>query len=125
MKRSYTNTKRMKLPDKYKANFLREFDKRSATFALLNTAYQEVMDDMGGQQVLSHVQICMAEKFVFLEFILRNIEQRIANNPNKSDELLGRWIQGLNSLSGLAKTVGLERRAKQVVSLKKYVEGKQ
>ena len=124
MKRSYTNTKRMKLPDKYKAGFLREFDKRSSTYSLLNSAYQEVMSDMGGTENLSHVQVCMAEKFVFLEFIIRSIEQRIANNPKKSDELLGRWIQGLNSLCGLAKTIGLERRRKSVANLQEYVKGK-
>ena len=115
------NTKPMKLPAKCEAGFLKELDKRSVTFAQLNTAYREVMSDMGGQEGLSHVQVCLAERFCFLEFVLRGIELKIAQNPDDSTLLLGRWIQGLNSLSGLSKTIGLERRAKKVVNLKEYV----
>ena len=122
--RDYKNTKPMKLPAKYKAGFLREFDKRSAVFALLNNSYQEVMDDMGGQDSLSHVQVCMAEKFVFLEFVLQNIEKRIAEKPKKSSVLIGKWIQGLNSLQGLGKTIGLKRQSKKIESLQSYVKGK-
>lgn len=114
----------MNLPDKYEAGFLREFDKRSVAFALLNTAYQEVMSDMGGQAGLSHVQVCLAERFVFLEFVLNAMEQKIALNPKESEGLLGKWIQAINSLSGLAKTIGLERRRRSVVNLQEYVSGK-
>ena len=121
MKRQYTNTKRMRLPAKYKAGFLKEFDRRTETFQSLNSSYQEVMSDMGGPENLSHVQVCLAERFIFLEFVLRRLERRIANNPKKSEALLGRWIQGLNSISGLAKTIGLERRAKKIFSLEKYI----
>ena len=112
----------MTLPTKYEAGFLRDFDRRTEVYQLLNTAYQEVISDMGGQEGLSHVQVCLAERFVFLEFVLRGIEQKIAANPKKSSTLLGRWIQAINSLSGLAKTVGLERRAKKV-NLKSYIDG--
>jgi len=124
MKRDYTNTKRMKPPNKYESGFLQKMDKRSISYVELNTAYQEIMDDMGGTEALSHVQVCLAERFCFLEFILRTIESKIATNPKKSEYLLGKWIQGLNSLSGLAKTIGLERRRKSVVNLQDYVAGK-
>jgi len=124
VKRSYTNTKRMKPPDKYEAGFLKTLDERTVAFRQLNDAYQEVMDDMGGQAGLSHVQVCMAERFCFLEFVLRGIEHKIATNPKESEVLIGRWVQAINSLSGLAKTIGLERRRKSTINLQEYVAGK-
>jgi hypothetical protein len=114
--------KTKKLPAKYKPGFLREFDRRTKLYPILNEAYQEVMSDMGGEESLSHVQICLAERFVFLEFVLRGIELKIAQYPKKSHVLIGRWIQGLNSLSGLAKTIGLKRKARQITDLATYVK---
>ena len=114
----------MTLPAKYEAGFLKDFDRRTEVYQLLNGAYNEVVSDMGGIEGLSHAQICLAERFVFLEFVLRGLEQRIAKNPKKSEVILSRWIQALNSLTGLAKTIGLQRRAKKIPSLQRYVEGK-
>ena len=79
---------------------------------------------MGGVDSLSHTQVALAERFVFLEYILRKLETQIALSPKKSAGMLSRWIQGLNSLTGLAKTIGLERRARKVESLETYVKGK-
>ena len=113
--------RRQKLPSKYSAGFLRQFDQRTETYALLTKAFVEVLEDMGGIEKLSHVQICMAERFVFLEFVIRSIEIRIAENPEKSDQLISRWVVRVNSLSGLGKKIGLERRAKKISSLESYV----
>jgi hypothetical protein len=35
------------------------------------------------------------------------------------------WTQSINAMIGLAKTIGLERRAKQVANLRDYVKSKQ
>ena len=118
------HVKLMTLPPRYENGFIEDLDKRTHVFVSLNTAFVEVIADMGGKEGLSHVQVCLAERFVFLKFVLRGIEADIVKNRKKSAELLGKWIQGLNSLNGLAKTVGLERRARQVVNLKEYVRGK-
>ena len=123
-KRTYINTKPMTAPDKYQKNFLQKLDRRSKVHAALSTSYDSVMDDLGGSDSLSHVQLCLVERFVFLEYVMQTLEQRIAREPDKADELLGRWIQAINSLSGLAKTVGLERRAKTIESLQSYVKTK-
>jgi len=114
----------MKPPKRYEAGFLAKMDGRTEAYQLLNGAYQEVVSDMGGVESLSHVQICLAERFCFLSFVLRSIEFRIVSEPKKSAKLIGRWVAALNSLVGLAKTIGLERRAKRVANLKTYIEGK-
>jgi hypothetical protein len=122
MRKQYTNTKPMSLPRTFTPGFLKDFDKRTELYQLLNTAFQQVMSDMGGEGSLSHVQICLAERFTFLEFTLRAIEHKMAHNPKKADDLFSKWIYGLNALQGLAKTIGLKRKAKRVVDLKLYVD---
>jgi len=117
-------TKFKKPPKRYETNFLAKLDKRTESYQLLYGAYTDVVNDMGGRDGLSHVQLCLAERFCFLEFILKRIELQIATEPKKSAKFVSRWVQGLNSLVGLAKTIGLEKRAKRVVNLKAYVEGK-
>lgn len=111
-------------PIKYETNFLAKLDKRTDAYHLLNNSFQDIMSDLGGGESLSHVQKCLTERFVFLEYVLRTIELRIASAPKKSTKLISRWIQALNSLVGLGRTIGLERRAKKVVNLAAYVEGK-
>lgn len=112
------------LPTKFREGFLRDFDKRTEAYVLLKSSYDEIVSDLGGLKGLSHVQLCLVERFIFLEFAVRNLELRIAKYPKKSEELLGKWIQAVNSISGLAKTIGLKRRAKKVPSLEAYVNGK-
>lgn len=124
-KRDYNNTKTMQLPEKYHAGFLKDFDKRTEVYQQLNSAFQELLCDLGGIENLSHVKIAMVERFIFLEFAMRNLEQRIAESPKKTGKLFGRWVQSINALSGLAKTLGLDRKAKSIESdLKSYISKK-
>ncbi|MBA7673323.1 hypothetical protein ES703_81518 [subsurface metagenome] len=123
------NTKLMVMPGRFRSGFLGEFDKRTGIFRLLNDAYSEVVNDLGGEANLSHITITLAERFVFLEHMVQDLEaqiaQRMIENPTKTAKLLGRWIYAAQRLGGLAKTLGLERKTKQIESnLKSYVKGK-
>jgi hypothetical protein len=125
-KRQYRNgaTKRLKLPHKYVPGFIKEFDKRTVLYDLLNTSYCEVVRDLGGAENLSHVKVTLVERWVFMLLWLRMLENKILTNPKKSVKYAGKWVQAMNSFLGLSKTLGLERQARQVVSLQSYVEGK-
>ena len=70
--------------------------------------------DLGGEDALTHVKAALVERFVFLEAVLQKLEADIATaaNGNPAD-LLGKWIQGVNSLQGLAQRIGLARTARQ------------
>lgn len=123
--RKNTNHKLMKLPKKYEAGFITKLDQRTETFLLLNTAYQEVLSDLGGVEMLSHTKQCLVERFIFLEFMMRKWELRLVRKPKKNAHLISRWIQAINSLNGLARILGLERRAKKITSLQAYVKDKE
>ena len=122
-KRTFTNgaIKLMDVPKKYKVGFLQKMDGRTEACKMLRSSFNEIISDLGGVDNLSHIQICLCERFTFLEFVLRRLEYRIANEPKQSSKLLARWVQSLNSLVGLGKSIGLERRAKKVPSLEKYI----
>ena len=49
----------------------------------------------------------LVERFVWLQAILESLEQEMAKGQV---DKLGVWIQAVNSLSGLAKTLGIERK---------------
>jgi hypothetical protein len=66
--------------------------------------------------------LALCERFVFLEFTLQNLEEKIAKNPKGADEFISKWIQACNSITGLAKTLGLERRARTVSNLREYIK---
>jgi hypothetical protein len=86
----------------------------------LRSAYSAIVADLGGEAELSHVKRSLVERFVFLEAVLQGIEHQFAlavqsKNTDKGaaklePELIGRSVQAVNSMQGLAKTLGVERR---------------
>lgn len=112
-------------PKRYEQHFLSKMDGRSRAYVLLKESFDEITSDLGGAEGLSHVQLTLIERFCFLEFILRMKELKMAESPNgQKDGNFGSWVQSLNALVGLAKTVGLERRAREVTSLQSYIKQK-
>jgi hypothetical protein len=58
---------------------------------------------------------------VFLEEMIRTWELQMAVNPKKTNDLLGTWIQTVNTLTGLARAFGLERVERKAIELKAYL----
>jgi len=120
--------KQNKLPERYSKGFLDKLDGRVEIARQLKAGYLEVTNDLGGADTLSHMKRSLCERFVFLEAVLRGIELRMAEqgkeNKAEAGQLLSRWIQGLNSLTGLARTLGLERRARKLDDLQGYIARK-
>ncbi len=122
-KRKYTNTKRMGLPGTYVAGFLQTFDQRSVLFSELNGAFVEILDDLGGTASLSHLQRGLVERYVFIEFMVRNLERRMLQDEAIARKLFRRWRTAAGTQLSLAKTLGLEKRVSQSnLSLKSYIK---
>ena len=119
---SHQNHKILKLPRKYNAGFLADYDKRTQLYYNLSSSYNEVVSDLGGEERLSHIQKTLAQKFVFLEFQIEQLERRLVTNPKKASKLLGKWIYAVQRLGSLSGRLGLERRRKVIESnLKDYI----
>jgi uncharacterized protein (DUF2235 family) len=113
------------VPNKFQQNFLATMDHRHSLVKALRTAYSELTDDMGGIESLSHVQKSLAMRFIWLEAHLAGIEKAMAcADKEEATRLAGSWVQSMNALSGIAKLVGIERRARKIASLASYVESK-
>lgn len=117
--------KQNKIPTKFEQNFLVKLDGRYELTRELKSAYAELTDDLGGADSLSHVKRSLCERFVWLESIMRSIEIQIAEaKQEQAAELLGKWVQSVNSLTGLARHLGFERKTKHIDSLQHYVQVK-
>jgi len=101
-------TKTKQLPARYQAGFLGRMDGRTDLCKRLQSAFDEIMEDIGGADGQSHLRVALVERCVFLEFQLRRWEEKILAGT-LPDEAIGRWIQATNSLLGLSKTLGLGR----------------
>ncbi|MEX0784675.1 MAG: hypothetical protein WD557_18725, partial [Dehalococcoidia bacterium] len=109
--RQNRSTKPQDLPAKWEPGFLSSLDGRTELARALRANRQAIVEDIGGDVELSHVKNALVERFVWLEGILQTIEHEMASGVIEKDVALGRWIQGLNALSGLAKALGTERKA--------------
>ena len=114
--------KRRVLPDRFEAGFLRELDKRTELYQQLNSNFETIMQDMGGADA-THTKRSLVERFVFLEAAIRSWELQIVTKPSEANDLIGRWVQAVNALQGLAKLIGLKRDLK-TVSVRDYVAAK-
>lgn len=103
--------KALALPPKFKTGFLTSLDGRTDLAKALRQNFDAIVEDVGGANELSHVKRALVERFVWLEGILQTLEHDIvASDPTVRGEIVAKWIQGVNSLSGLAKVLGTDRR---------------
>lgn len=110
-KAAYEASKPQTLPATFKAGFLADLDKRTELAKTLRANYDAIVTDIGGAEDVGHVKGSLVERFVWLEAILQTIEHDLVNGSIDKAEALGRWIQAVNSLAGLAKVLGVERKA--------------
>ena len=70
------------LPERYTPGFLQQMDRRTDLFKRLQANFSEIVEDVGGYDALSHAQLALIERFVFLETFIRNMEFNIAVDPD-------------------------------------------
>ena len=109
--RPYEATKPKAVPVKFKAGFISTLDKRTDLAKTLRTNYETIVSDLGGRDSLSKIKSSLIERYVWLEAILQTIENDMASSENDRAESLGKWNQAVNTLIGISKALGLERKA--------------
>src|SRR5262245_21563039 len=113
-RKDHVSTKPQEVPAKFRTGFLAELDGRTDLAKALRANYDAIVADVGGKEDVGHVKAALVERFVWLEAILQTIEAGLVKGGIDKADALGKWIQAVNALSGLAKVLGVDRKARSM-----------
>lgn len=108
--RKNSSHKAKNVPKKFKPGFLGDLDRRTEFARAMRANYEAIKSDLGSED-LAHIKDVLVQRFVWLQAILESIETDMVKGTIDRREALSRWIQAINSLTGLAKVLGVERRS--------------
>ncbi len=107
------------IPKAYTPDWLEKLDGRTRFAQVMQQRYQDLTADMGGLDALSYQHRSLAKRIVHMECL---IEQQEAALARGDDVDAGRLTNTTNTLIGLLKAVGLDRKAKDVPNLHDYLK---
>ena len=105
-------------PERFSHGWLDQLDGRTGVAVIMRERYRAFTDDLGGADVLSYAQRSLVERALWLEYWLAQQEQCLATGGEFE---VGKWTQAANSLQGILSKLGLQRVAKDVPDLGKYL----
>jgi hypothetical protein len=114
-------TRKPELPRKPKAGWLATLDRRHHFAKTLFARRAQLVADLGGDDALSYAEKTLAERAIYLEQVIRDMEARHAQG--KADFDHHKYIGSINALANLLGKLGMKRAAKRVPSLPEYLEG--
>ena len=94
---------------------------------ILATNYNAIVEDAGGVENLSKIKLSLVERFVFVQQYLRTLERKIirCKKGKRKAKLMTQWGYHVNSLLGLSKKIGLDKKHKaKFVNIKSYAAEK-
>ncbi len=103
------------IPSKYKPDFFDRLDKRTVLGKAVVSRFEAIVVDMGGADNLANVKLSLVRRFTWFEVMIEGMECRAAAGEAVD---IGSWTQLVNSWLGIARMLGLERRAKSASSLR-------
>ena len=106
------------VPNRYSADWLEKLDGRTAIARAVNERLAMLESDLGGRDAMSYQQRSLAKRAIWTEALIEQQESAVARGEEIDQ---GRLTQAVNSLIGLYKTLGLERRAREVPDLQSYL----
>ena len=109
------------IPNRYTGDWLEKLDGRTTFARAVQARLADLHADLGGRDALSYQERSLCKRAVWLEAM---IEQREAALARGEDIEEGSHTQSINSLMGVWKALGLNRRAKDVTDLRSYLKSK-
>ncbi len=106
------------IPSEFEPRFLDHMDGRTIAARTLRQRLAEVHSDLGGEAALSYAQKSLCRRAIWLESVIETMEAEAAEGGEID---VGRQTQALNSLLGLWRTLGLERKPRDVPDLQTYL----
>jgi hypothetical protein len=113
-------TRKPELPTKPKAGWLSTLDRRHAFAKALFARRAQLVADLGGDSALSYQEKTLAERAIYLEQVIRDMEAKHAQGAPFEHNA---YIAALNALANLLAKLGMKRAAKRVPSLPEILEG--
>lgn len=102
------------LPDSYSADWLQRLDKRTKVARAVRARIAELETDAGGADSLSAARRSLIRHAAWLDAIVETFEMRLGSGEQID---VGAHTQSLNSLLGLYRLLGLERKARRTETL--------
>jgi hypothetical protein len=109
------------LPEKYSSDWMKRLDKRTKIARAVLERIGALESDAGGGEVISHARRSLIRRAVWIEALCEGNELRLAAGEAID---VGALTQLTNSLLGLYRALGLERKARRIPALKGYLEAK-
>lgn len=119
MTRAKDSRKSITLPSRFEPAFWNTADGRCVAVKEIKRRYEVLRTDSGAE---SYQQDLLVQRAVFISLQLETMEIAAAQGERFDS---GIYTQMTNSLLGLLKALGLERRIPQVANLKQYVRERQ
>jgi hypothetical protein len=108
------------LPDNYSSDWLQRIDKRTKIARAVLCRIAEFEADAGGAESLTAARRSLIRHTAWLDAIVDSHELRLAAGEALD---VGAYTQALNSLLGLFRMLGLERRARPTRRLRDVIDG--
>lgn len=99
------------IPKNYSPDFMDRLDKRTVLGRAVRERFEAICTDLGGVEGMATVRLSLVRRFVWLESMIEGFECRAAAGEEVD---IGTWMSLINSWLGIARLLGLERKAKKV-----------
>jgi hypothetical protein len=97
------------IPAKYTPGFMDRLDERTVLGRAVGDRYHAIVSELGGDQNLTSIKHSLVRRFVWFETMIEGMECRAAAGEGVD---VGSWTQLVNTWLGLARLLGLERKAR-------------
>jgi hypothetical protein len=123
MTRGVSETLPTQLPARFRTGFAWKLDRRSKVVREIAADLYELWTDLGGPEGLSVQERILCERVVYLRRRVLEYETAIINGKTGT-MTPGEHANATNTLVGLLKALGLERRARPVRKLHDAMQGR-
>lgn len=106
--------------EKFTEGFLDAMDGRAEVVRTLRQRLGQLTADLGGLAQLSYQERSLVRRIIHLERHVERKELSLARGVTIDENS---YLAAVNGLSGLLSKIGLQRRARQLPSLREYLSG--
>ncbi len=98
----------------YDPQFMERLDGRTNLSWIIPQRVAAIEQDLGGTDNLSYARRSLVKRAVWLEAVVETFEQNLAADRTTD---LGAYTQAINSMLGIYRQLGIERRSRHVSAL--------